>query len=169
MGKNQRKTSFRNTTQASQRRQERYEEQERNREITRLQELLTQALNQTGEYYVQVSKLQRDLESFAHTADETVHFWKKRHDLYDDAERTINDWSRQYDILQRNFRQLEQDHNLIHRRMLEYGERNYTLEGRNNRLLNQIGQLSRELETACGVLQVASHRYSFTFRHSSSS
>ena len=151
MGKTQRKTSFRNTTQASQRRQERYEEQERNREITRLQELLTQALNQTGEYYVQVSELRRDLESFARTADDTVRFWKRRHDLYDDAERTINNWSSRYDTLQRDFRQLEQDYDLIHRRMLEYGERNYALEGRNNRLLDQIGQLSRELETARGV------------------
>ena len=53
--------------------------------------------------------------------------------------------------------------------MLEYGERNYTLEERNNHLLNQIGQLSRELETACGVLQVASHRYGFTLRRPSSS
>ena len=112
MGKTQRKTSFRNTTQASQRRQERYEEQERNREITRLQELLTQALNQTGEYYVQVSELRRDLESFARTADDTVRFWKRRHDLYDDAERTINNWSNRYDTLQRNFCQLEQDHTL---------------------------------------------------------
>src|ERR1043165_291161 len=138
MGKNQRKTYFRNTTQASQRRQERYEERERNREITRLRELLTQALNQTGEYYVQVSELRRDLESFARTADDTVRFWKRRHDLYDDAERTINDWGSRYDFLQRNFRQLEQDYELIHRRMLEYGERNYALEGRNNRLLDQI-------------------------------
>src|ERR1043165_1118819 len=169
MGKNQRKTSFQNTTQASQRRQERYEKRERNREITRLQELLTQALNQTGEYYVQVSELRRDLESFARTADDTVCFWKRRHDLYDDAERTINNWSSRYDTLQRNFRQLEQDHDLIHRRMLEYGERNYALEGRNNCLLDQIGQLSRELETARGVLQVASRRYGFTLRHPSSS
>ena len=99
MGKNQRKTYFRDTTQASQRRQERYKEQERNREITRLQELLTQALDQMGEYYVQVSELRCDLKSFARTADETVHFWKRRHDLYDDAERTINNWSRRYDIL----------------------------------------------------------------------
>ena len=74
MGKNQRKTSFRNTTQASQHRQERYEERERNREITRLQELLTQALNQTGEYYVQVSEFRHNLESFVHTADDTVRF-----------------------------------------------------------------------------------------------
>ena len=74
MGKTQRKTSFRNTTQASQRRQERYEECERNREITRLQELLTQALNQTGEYYIQVSELRRNLESFACIADNIVHF-----------------------------------------------------------------------------------------------
>ena len=104
MGKTQRKTSFQNTTQASQRRQERYEERERNREITRLQELLTQALNQTGKYYVQVSELRRDLESFARTADDTVRFWKRRHDLYDDAKRTINNWSSQYDTLQKNFR-----------------------------------------------------------------
>src|ERR1044072_3684657 len=169
MGKTQRKTSFQNTTQASQRRQERYEERERNREITRLQELLTQALNQTGEYYVQVSELRRDLESFARTADDTVRFWKRRHDLYDDAERTINNWSSRYDTLQRNFHQLEQDHDLIHRRMLEYGEQNYALEGRNNRLLDQIGQLSRELETAHGVLQVASRRYGFILRRPSSS
>src|ERR1043165_9847046 len=131
MGKNQRKTYFRDTTQASQRRKERYEKRERNREITRLQELLTQALNQTGEYYVQVSELRHDLESFARTADDTVHFWKRRHDLYDDAERTINDWGSRYDILQRNFRQLEQNYELIHRRILEYGERNSALEGRN--------------------------------------
>src|ERR1043165_217344 len=91
MDKTQRKTSFRNTTQASQRRQERYEEREKNREITRLQELLTQALDQTGEYYVQVSELRRDLKSFVRTADDTVRFWKRRHDLYDDVERTIND------------------------------------------------------------------------------
>ena len=94
MGKTQCKTSFRNTTQASQRRQERYEERERNREVTRLQELLTQALNQTGEYYVQVSELRRDLESFACTADNTVRFWKRRHDLYNDAKRTINNWTK---------------------------------------------------------------------------
>src|ERR1044072_7472449 len=169
MGKTQRKTSFRNTTQASQHRQERYEERERNREVTRLQELLTQALNQTGEYYVQVSELRRDLESFARTADDTVRFWKRRHALYDNAERTINDWDSRYDILQRNFRQLEQDYELIHRRMLEYGKRNYVLEGRNNRLLDQIGQLSRELKTAREVLQVASCRYGFTLRHPSSS
>ena len=74
MGKTQHKTSFRNTTQASQRRQERYEEWERNREITRLQELLTQALNQTGEYYVLVSELQHDLKSFARTVYDTVRF-----------------------------------------------------------------------------------------------
>ena len=126
-------------------------------------------MNQTGEYYVQVSELRRDLESFARTADDTVCFWKRRHDLYDDAERTINNWDSRYDILQRNFRQLEQDYELIHRRMLEYGERNYALEGRNNRLLDQIGQLSRELETARGVLQAASHRYGFTLRRPSSS
>src|ERR1043166_4480710 len=161
MGKTQRKTSFRNTTQASQRKQERYEERERNREITRLQELLTQALNQTGEYYVQVSELRRDLESFARTADDTVRFWKRRHDLYDDTERTINDWGSRYDTLQRNFRQLEQDYELIHRRMLEYGERNYALEGRNNRLLDQIGKLSRALKTERGGLQVARRRYAF--------
>ena len=53
--------------------------------------------------------------------------------------------------------------------MLEYGERNYALEGRNNRLLDQIGQLSRELETARGLLQAISRRYSFTLRHPSSS
>ena len=92
-------------------------------------------MDQTGEYYVQVSELRRNLESFARTADDTVRFWKRRHDLYDDAERTINDWSSRYNILQRNFRQLEQDYDLIHRRMLEYGEQNYALEGRNNRLL----------------------------------
>ena len=109
------------------------------------------------------------MESFARTADDTVRFWKRRHDLYDDAERTINNWSSRYDTLQRNFRQLEQDYDLIHRRMLEYGERNYALEGRNNRLLDQIGQLSRELETARGVLQVASRRYGFTLRRPSSS
>src|ERR1043165_8774967 len=103
MGKTQRSSDLRNTTQASQRRQERYEERERNREITRLQELLTQALNQTGKYYVQVSELRRDLESFAHTANDTVRFWKRRHDLYDDAERTINDWDSRYDILQKTF------------------------------------------------------------------
>src|ERR1044072_698386 len=169
MGKNQRKTYFRDITQASQCRQERYEERERNREITRLQELLTQALNQIGEYYIQVSELRRDLESFVRTADDTVRFWKRRHDLYDDAERTINDWGSRYDTLQRNFHQLEQDYELIHRRMLEYGERNYVLEGRNNRLLDQIGQLSRELETARGVLQAASRRYGFTLRRPSSS
>ena len=90
MGKNQHKTYFRDTTQALQCRQERYEKRERNREITRLQELLTQALDQTGEYYVQVSELRRDLESFARTANDTVRFWKRRHDLYDDAERIIN-------------------------------------------------------------------------------
>src|ERR1043165_1208994 len=104
MGKTQRKTSFRNTTQALQRKQEKYEERERNREITRLQKLLTQALNQTGEYYVQVNELQHDLESFARTVDETICFWKRRHNLYDNTERTINNWSRRYDILQRNFR-----------------------------------------------------------------
>src|ERR1043165_6491208 len=131
MSKNQCKTYFRDTTQALQHRQERYEERKRNREITRLQELLTQALNQTGEYYVQVSELRRDLESFAHTTDDTVRFWKRRHDLYDDAERTINDWDSRYDILQKTFRQLEQDYELIHCRMLEYGERNSALEGRN--------------------------------------
>ena len=124
-------------------------------------------MNQTGEYYVQVSELRRDLESFARTADDTVRFWKRRHDLYDDAERTINDWGSRYDTLQRNFRQLEQDYELIHRRMLEYREWNYALEGRNNRLLDQIGQLSRELETARGVLQAASRRYGFTLRHPS--
>ena len=122
MGKNQYKTSFRNTTQASQHRQERYDERKRNRKITRLQKLLTQALNQTDKYYIQVSELRHDLESFVRTADDTIRFWKRRHDLYDDAERTINNWSRRYDTLQRNFRQLEQDHDLIHCRMLEYGE-----------------------------------------------
>ncbi len=173
MGKTQRKTYFRNTTQASQRRQRRNEDEERNREITRLRELLTQALDQTDEYYIQVSELRHDLESFARTADDTVRFWKRRHELYDDAERTINNWSRRYDILQGNFRileknfqQLERDHNLIHRRMLEYGERNQALEGRNNRLLDQIGQLSRELESAREVLQAASRRYGFAFRRS---
>ena len=53
--------------------------------------------------------------------------------------------------------------------MLEYGERNYSLKGKNNRLLDQIGQLSRELETARGVLQVASRRYGFTLHRPSSS
>ena len=38
--------------------------------------------------------------------------------------------------------------------MLEYEERNYVLEGKNNRLLNQIGQLSRELETAYGYFKL---------------
>jgi hypothetical protein len=107
MGKYQRKTYFRDSTQASQRQQERDEEQMRNREISRLRGLLTQALDQTGEYYVQVSELRHDLESFARTADETVRFWKRRHELYDDAERTINTWSRRYDILQENFQQLQ--------------------------------------------------------------
>ena len=51
--------------------------------------------------------------------------------------------------------------------MLEYEERNYVLEKRNNRLLDQIDQLSRELETVYGVLQAASRRYGFTLRHSS--
>ena len=53
--------------------------------------------------------------------------------------------------------------------MLEYGERNYALEGRNNRLLDQIGQLSRELETAREVLQAASRHYGFTLHRPSSS
>ena len=38
--------------------------------------------------------------------------------------------------------------------MLEYEERNYALEGKNNCLLDQIEQLSRELETACGYFKL---------------
>ena len=169
MGKTQRKTSFRNTTQASQRRQERYEEQERNREITRLQELLTQALNQTGEYYVQVSELRHDLESFARTADDTVRFWKRRYDLYDDAERTINNWSSRYDILQRNFHQLKQDHNLIHRKMLEY-EETKLYSGKKKQSFTQPNRTAEQRTGNCAwVLQVASRRYGFTLRRPSSS
>ena len=169
IGKNFRKTYFQNTTQATRRRQQREEDEERNREITRLQELLTQALDQTGEYYVQVSELRHDLEDFARTADETVRFWKRRHEEFDDAERTIDNWSRRYDLLQgnfrtleENFRQLQRDFDLIHHQMLDYGERNQGLEARNNRLLDQIGQLSGELEHVREVLQAASRRYGFS-------
>ena len=87
--------------------------------------------------------------------------------MYDDAKRTINNWSRRYEILHEDFRQLQQDHDFIHRRMLEYGERNQGLERRNNHLLDQIGQLSNELNNAQRVLQAASRRYNFSYRRSS--
>ena len=52
--------------------------------------------------------------------------------------------------------------------MLEYGGRIQDLERRNNRLLDQIGQLSRELENANRTLQAASRRFNFSYHRSSS-